>query len=439
MATNKIVEQYLDPISMEKQEHLSQQRLAKLFATQITNFNLIDRPKTNFIDLMNWAMDNFSQFLVDKEKLNKFVHNRIVIDGQFMQFCEENKISIKCLYKDSFVSWKTDGNFEKFFAQGMFLIKSNDVEFLQGSLFAKGNQFEDEISFFIICSDTNYSEYLKLRNSFDAWITERDRSNLHIRVIGGDDVAYTKDHTWEDLFLQEDIKQEIKELVENFLSSKDFYIKNKIAYKRGMILYGPAGNGKTSLIRTIISMYDFKPVTIAADADDGDLQEAFRYCEEQHPALLYFEDLDSLLEKINVSSLLNLLDGVSSKNGLLVIATANEIKKLKANITDRPSRFDRKFEIVLPNLEMTIKYLKKWFSNLITAKKCSELAKFLVQHQCSYSHVKEFYVSCMFSALSNNRKTPIEKDIKKSLAQLVKDKNLLNNNSMSMDKYFGKT
>ena len=112
------------------------------------------------------------------------------------------------------------------------------------------------------------------------------------------------------------------------------------------MLYGKPGNGKTSIIRTIMSAYNFKPVTIVAGANDEAVREAFTYAEDQSPALLYFEDLDSLLEKsVDISSFLNLMDGISAKNGLLVVATANDVKKLKTNITERPSRFDRKFEI----------------------------------------------------------------------------------------------
>ena len=67
--------------------------------------------------------------------LNKFVHNRIIIDGQFLQFSKENNIVIECLYKDSLVSWNTENNFEKFFVQGIFLIKTKNVEFIHCALF----------------------------------------------------------------------------------------------------------------------------------------------------------------------------------------------------------------------------------------------------------------------------------------------------------------
>lgn len=430
-------EQYLSPEDMEKQESFNAERLASLEPKDDTYSNLADRPAANFIDLMDWVERNFKTALKDQKSLNKLVHNRVIIDGQFLQFCGERNVTVECLYKDSVISWKTDHEFEKFFAQGVFLIKARGVEFLHAALFHKGNQNEDEISFFVIASEKNHQKYVDLRNEFDKWVLERDRGNLHVRVVEGDDIPYTKDNTWEDLFLPEEIKTEVKNLVENFLASKEFYLKNRIPWKRGILLYGKPGNGKTSIIRTIMSMYPFKPVTVVAGANDEAVREAFTYAEEQSPALLYFEDLDSLLEKsLDPSSFLNLMDGISAKNGLLVVATANEVKKLKANVTDRPSRFDRKFEIPLPNAEMAYIYLKRWFGNLITLKKCRELAKYASKHEFSYAYLKELYISSMFESLAHDRKVPTEKDVQTALSRLIKDKNLLNSGSINMDKYF---
>jgi hypothetical protein len=431
---------YLSPVDLEKQEHLSIDLLKTLSPKKdYRDDTSYVRPKENFLDLMNWTEQQFKKCLSlkDGEVIKKFVHNRIIIDGQFLRFAEENDIKVECLYQDSVISWKTEHGFEKFFMQGVFHIKTKDVEFLHSALFHKGNQFEDEISFFVLVSDKNYNNYVALRNSFDEWVGQRDRGNLHVRVIDGDDIPYTKDHTWDDLFLPNDIKTEIKNIVENFLASKDFYLENKIPWKRGILLFGEPGNGKTSIIRTIMSMYNFKPVTIVPGASDDAVRDAFSYAEEQSPSLLYFEDLDSLLEKIDISSFLNLMDGISTKNGLLVIATANEIKKLKANITDRPSRFDRKFEIPLPNQEMAYIYLKRWFGNLITAKKCREIAKLSEKYKFSYGYLKELYISSMFEALSNNRKVPTEKDVSKALECLMKDKNILKKGStINTDRYF---
>jgi uncharacterized ubiquitin-like protein YukD len=425
----------ITPQLLEQQEHLSSD-IIKLVNKE-NKVSDDDRPTANFIDLMNWTKQKFTCALKDTQNVNKFVHNRIIIDGQFLHFCKEKNVKVTCLHKDSIISWKTEHDYEKFFIQGVFLIKTDSVEFIHAALFHKGNQNEDEVSFFILCSDKNYENYIKLRNEFDSWVQQRDRSNLYIRVVDGEDLPYTKDNSWDSLFLPQSIKTEIKALVENFLSSKDFYLQNKIPWKRGIMLFGKPGNGKTSIIRTIISSYNFKPVTIAPNANDDAVREAFSYAEEQSPSLLYFEDLDSLLEKnVDISSFLNLMDGISAKNGLLVIATANEVKKLKTNITDRPSRFDRKFEIPLPDQEMSYIYLKRWFGNLVSEKKYKELATYAQKHSFSYAYLKELYISAMFEALSNNRKVPSDKDISNALNCLIKDKHILNNSSINTNKYF---
>ncbi len=425
---------YLTPEDLEMQEHLCEDRLASL----VPDNKIVPdspRPESSFVELMNWVQHHFSSSLKDTSNLEKLIHNRIIIDGQFLQYCEENDVSVRCLYRDSIISWRTPGFYEKFFVQGIFLIKTKELEFIHCALFHKGNQNEDEVGFFNLVSHNNYSNYLIFRNSFDEWVQERDRSNLHIRVVDGDDVPYTKDHSWDDLFLPSNIKLELKNLVENFLASKEFYQQNKMPWKRGVLLYGKPGCGKSSLIRTIMAQYNFKPVTIVPGADDNAIREAFSYAEEQSPSLLFFEDLDSILEKNDISSFLNLMDGIAAKNGLLVIATANEIKKLKPSITDRPSRFDRKFEIPLPDQSMAFSYLKKWFGNLITSKKCKDLAKCAEKYEFSYAYLKDIYISSMFESLSNNRKTPTEKDIDTALNRLVKEKNI-NNKSISMDRYF---
>jgi hypothetical protein len=81
-------------------------------------------------------------------------------------------------------------------------------------------------------------------------------------------------------------------------------------------------------------------------------------------------------------------------------------------------------------------YLKRWFGNLTTPKKCKELAKYAAKYEFSYAYLKELYISAMFEALAHDRKAPTEKDVQNALNRLIKDKNLLNNGAMNMDKYF---
>jgi len=396
---------------------------------------MTSRPIHSLIQLMNWAQDLFATRLNAKSKINRFIHNKIIIDGEFLRFCEERKIKVDPLLRDSIVSWKTEEGNESFFMQGAFLLSHGKNKFIHCALFHKGNQNEDEISFFVLVDDDNYEAYIKIRNDYDEWAVKRDRGQLLIHVVDGDDVPYERDMSWSDLFLPEDLKKNIRLSVEGFLKSKHIYEDRKIAWKRGMIFWGMQGCGKTSLIRTIISNYDFKPVTIMPGSGEETLIDAFAYAETQSPALLFFEDLDSLLQDVNISLFLNLMDGISSKNGLLIIATANNLEPLKANIKERPSRFDRKFEIPPPNHDMAVKYIKKWFGTSVSDKDMKMLAECAVKYGFSYAYLKELYISSVYNAIAEDRQKPKAEDVSTALKQLMEDKFRKNGKTVGIDKY----
>lgn len=411
--------------------------------TSLDNSDLLDklpkRPEASFKELMDWTKNNFYSFVNKNAKLqdcNLFVHNIITIDNNFLSYCELNNLTIKCLYKDAMISWANKEKNEEFFAQGVYLIKSKDTSFISAALYHKGNQNEDEISFFILVDNSNYESYIKLRNAYSAWLLDQDKNNLFIKVIDGDDIPYTKDISWNDVFLEENVKKEIINSVEGFLNNKSFYIENNIPWKKGILLHGPPGNGKTSSIRAIMANYPFKPITIIPEGNIETVRDAFDYAKTQSPALLFFEDLDSLLENnIDLSGFLNLLDGTASANGLFVIATANNISKMKASVIDRPSRFDRKIFVKCPETALCSKYLKSLFKNNITTEKLKEISTISFKNNFSYAYLKELYISSMFEAISNNRKKPTNKDIDTALKILLKDK-LSISNKIQLDNYF---
>ena len=76
-----------------------------------------------------------------------------------MEFCEQTKTTISTLYLDSIASWRSEHNFEHFMAQGIFKISRDGMEFLHAALFHKGNQNEDEVSFFIVAPKRCYDKY----------------------------------------------------------------------------------------------------------------------------------------------------------------------------------------------------------------------------------------------------------------------------------------
>lgn len=425
---------------VEQQEHLTPARLRALRPKYSWSRSVLDenglacgkeRPRKDLIDLMHWVKESFGKDLgiKDLESLGCYIHNKVVIDGSFLEFCEQTGVKLTCLYRDSIASWNSDNDFEHFMAQGVFKIKFGPLTFLHAALFHKGNQNEDEVSFFVVVSQKQFHRYIEFRNKFDNWLSARDRDHLEVHVVGGEGYPYTRDLKWDDLFLPEQLKSDIKNSIEGFLAAKKIYENANVPWKRGILLYGDAGNGKTTAIKTIISNYDFKPVTVntSAQTNDDTITEAFDYAQDQEPGLLYIEDLDTLLStSVSLSHFLNLMDGVNTSNGIVVIATANDISKLKESVTDRPSRFDRKWEIPLPDETMAAKYLKKWFANCdrspLSKKDYTDLAKEAVKYKFSYAYLKELYLTAVFSALAAGRNKPTLNDVKKAKEQLLADK-----------------
>jgi hypothetical protein len=380
---------------------------------------------------MHWVKRVFADDIgvKDPEVLGCYIHNKIVIDGGFLEFCEQVGVEVTCLYKDSVASWKSDNDYEHFMAQGVFKIEFGPLCFLHAALFHKGNQNEDEVSFFVIVNQKQFHKYVEFRNVFEQWLSDRDRDHLEVHVVGGEGYPYSRDLKWEDLFLPDQLKFDIRNSVEGFLSARKIYEQANVPWKRGILLYGDAGNGKTTTIKTVISNYDFKPVTVhtSTQTNDDTITEAFEYAQDQEPGLLYIEDLDTLLgSTVSLSHFLNLMDGVNTSNGILVIATANDLSKLKESITDRPSRFDRKWEIPLPDEDMAVKYLKKWFSSSgrspLSKREYIDIASEAVRNHFSYAYLKELYLTSVFNALASNRNKPTLNDIKKAKDQLLRDK-----------------
>src|SRR5690606_33000734 len=182
-------------------------------------------------------------------------------------------------FKDSIASWKTDGKNEDFIAQGAFKISKGKLNFIHCSLFHKGNQNEDEVSFFVLVKNEDFQGYIDLRNQYDEWKTEREKFSQEIFVVGGESISYDSNLTWDDLIAPEPLKDEIRLSVEGFLNAESFYKDNNIPWKRSMIFFGGAGVGKSTAIKIILSQYGFKPVTIqpGIPQKSGLLNDAFQY------------------------------------------------------------------------------------------------------------------------------------------------------------------
>ncbi len=169
----------------------------------------------------------------------------------------------------------------------------------------------------------------------------------------------------EEPILKDNLAEKIQEDIELFFKKEDFYKKHKLTYKRGILLYGPPGNGKTSLIRHILkeNTTRFGIIINCAEHFSNDIGIFLRNILKERPKILIFEDIDSI-DKYDRSTLLNFLDGVESMENTCIIATTNKIEEIDIALLDRPSRFDRVHNIDLPGKIARKKLFQKFFPEL---------------------------------------------------------------------------
>ena len=156
--------------------------------------------------------------------------------------------------------------------------------------------------------------------------------------------------------------------IDNFWNRADNYKKYNYIHKRGILMYGEPGCGKSGIIQLISQQIIEKDGIVINVKDEEDVERftsfiaTFRKVEPNRPLIVLLEDIDSLAGegRSQTARLLNILDGVKQIEGVVYIATTNYPEKLQDRITNRPSRFDRRYKVELPNTEgMSLSHLKE--------------------------------------------------------------------------------
>jgi len=162
--------------------------------------------------------------------------------------------------------------------------------------------------------------------------------------------------TLNDVVLPANVLKEFKLNCTEFLKDKDYY---DVVKKRGILLYGPPGVGKTSLVSAAFNELLSRNISccfVTADSfHKSSFQDVFNIVVDYlTPALLVFEDIDLIGKERGwshdalVGELLNALNGIGEvKSPLVVVGTTNRVDVLDPAVV-RPCRFDRKLEVPYP-------------------------------------------------------------------------------------------
>lgn len=184
------------------------------------------------------------------------------------------------------------------------------------------------------------------------------------------------------VILNTSVAKKINADMREFLETSKWYQDRGIPYRRGYLLYGPPGCGKSSFVKAIAGEIDFsicilslssknlnddtlnslmnstpenciillEDVDVAFpnrnavdDDDDGDKKKEKKKKQQTQP-----EVSENGTGKVTLRGLLNALDGVASTEGRIIFLTTNYIDRLDSAMT-RPGRVDLKVLIDLPD------------------------------------------------------------------------------------------
>lgn len=183
--------------------------------------------------------------------------------------------------------------------------------------------------------------------------------------------------------------------IKKFWNSESIFRSLKLAYQRGIILWGPAGGGKSCTLQLVSQDVIKRGGVVIKFTSPGLFISGIRKLREiqpDTPIVVLMEDIDSIIWVHSETEVINILDGVNKIDKIVYLATTNYPEKLGQRIMNRPSRFDKRYKVGYPSEEsrkLYLNYLINGHTNLnIDVDKWAKDTEWF-----SIAHLKELFVA----------------------------------------------
>ena len=228
----------------------------------------------------------------------------------------------------------------------------------------------DEISVMILGNSMDF----KITKTSPKGVVKIDRTTI-LSISTETSVDRKVRVTYEEVGgLRREIKA-MREIVELPLKHPELFVRLGIEPHSGILLYGPPGCGKTLLAKVMASESEANMFPINGPEimnkyygeTEAKLRDIFKEAKDNSPSIIFIDEIDAIapkreeaygdVEKRVVAQLLALMDGLNDRGNVIVLGATNRPDSIDPALR-RPGRFDREFEISVPNEDGRLEILE---------------------------------------------------------------------------------